>query len=131
MQVCKADSLTPVAICAPSAWKKNRCAFAIHSILTRAAGIITLQNRAMATSATYFSRKRSGDRMRSALVDAHRQRAFVDDVSVTVSAETCMTADALTKIVFALRDLARPILIRHRADAVILERDLVPRWFTP
>ena len=97
----------------------------------RAAGIITLQNRAMATSATYFSRKKSGERMRSALIDAQTQQPIVDDVSITVSAETCMTADALTKIVFALRDLARPILTRHGADAVILERDLVPRWFTP
>ena len=42
-----------------------------------------------------------------------------------------MTADALTKIVFVLRDLARPILTRYGADAVILERDLVPRWFIP
>ncbi len=98
---------------------------------TRAAGVVTLQNRALATSATYFSRKKSGERIRSALIDAHTQRPFVDDVSITVSAKTCMTADALTKIVFVLRDLARPILTRHGADAVILERDLVPRWFTP
>lgn len=69
--------------------------------------------------------------MRSGLVDAQTKRAFVDDVSITVSAETCMTADALTKIVFVLRDLARPILTRHHADPVILERDLAPRWFTP
>ncbi len=98
---------------------------------TRAAGVVTLRNRALATSATYFSRKKSGEQMRSALIDAHTQRSFVDDVSITVSAKTCMTADALTKIIFVLRDLARPILTRYRADAVILERDLVPRWFIP
>jgi FAD:protein FMN transferase len=96
----------------------------------RAAGIVTLQNRAVATSATYFSRKKFAGGMRSALIDAQRQRAFVEDVSVSVSAETCMTADALTKIVIALGDLARPILTRHHADAVILERDLPPCWFT-
>jgi thiamine biosynthesis lipoprotein len=96
-----------------------------------AAGIVNLKNRALATSATYFSRRKFAGHMRSALIDGQTQRALVDDVSVTVAADDCMTADALTKIVFALRDLARPILTRHGADAVILERDRTPRWFSP
>ena len=37
-----------------------------------------------------------------------------------------MTADALTKIVFAWREKAAPMLARHRADAVLLERDGAP-----
>ena len=97
---------------------------------SRAAGVVTLQNRALATSATYFSRRESAGRMRSELIDGRTQQSFIDDVSVTVAAQECMTADALTKIVFALREHARPILVRHRADAVILERDLAPRWFS-
>ena len=95
----------------------------------RAAGIVTLQNRALATSATYFSRRKFRGDVRSALIDGQTQQPFVDDVSISVAADDCMTADALTKIVFALRERARPILAHHRADAVILERDLAPKWF--
>ena len=98
---------------------------------SRPAGMVTLKNRALATSATYFSRKKSGGKTRSALIDGQTQQPFVDNVSVTVAANDCMTADALTKIVFVLRDLARPILTHHAADAVILERDSAPRWFSP
>lgn len=96
----------------------------------RAAGVITLQNRALATSATYFSRRKFARRMRSALIDAPRRKPFVDDVSVTVAADDCMTADALTKIVFAMRERAHPILARHRADAIILDRDRAPQRIT-
>jgi thiamine biosynthesis lipoprotein ApbE len=39
-----------------------------------------------------------------------------------------MTADALTKIVFALREKAAPLLKRYRADALILERDGARGW---
>ena len=94
----------------------------------RAAGIVTLQNRALATSATYFSRKKCGAHLRSALIDGQTQQPFVDDVSISVAADDCMTADALTKIVFALREQSRPILMRHAANAVILERDRAPQW---
>jgi thiamine biosynthesis lipoprotein len=94
------------------------------------AGMVTLKNRALATSATYFSRRKSGRQMRSALIDGQTNQSLVDSVSVTVAADNCMTADALTKVVFALRDLARPILTHHAADAVILERDFAPRWFS-
>ena len=97
---------------------------------TRAAGIVTLQNRALATSATYFSRQKYGTRVRSALIDGQTQQPLVDDVSVSVAADDCMTADALTKVVFVLREGARPILANHRADAIILERDRTPQWFS-
>jgi len=39
-----------------------------------------------------------------------------------------MTADALTKIVFTLREKAAPLLARHRADALLLEREGAPSW---
>ncbi len=97
---------------------------------SRAAGVVILKNRALATSATYFSRKKHGARVRSALVDGQTQQSFIDDVSISVAADDCMTADALTKIVFALRERGRPILTRHRADAIILDRDRAPRWIS-
>jgi thiamine biosynthesis lipoprotein len=95
----------------------------------RSAGIVTLKNRALATSATYFSRTNVDGHARSALIDGQTERPFIDDVSISVAAEDCITADALTKIVFVLRERARAILKRHGADALILERDLAPELF--
>ena len=68
--------------------------------------------------------------MRSTLIHGQTWQPFVGDISISVAADDCMTADALTKIVFALRERARPILTNHRADAIILERDLMPQWLT-
>ena len=89
----------------------------------RAAGIVKLRNRAMATSALYFSRRNWRGVKVSSLLDGRTRRALTDFISVTVAAPECMVADALSKIVFALREKVRPLLIRHRADALLLERD--------
>ena len=83
-------------------------------------GMLCLRNRAVATSAAYFSRR--------ALVDGQTRRAMNRRISVTVAAKDCMTADALTKIVFALREKAAPLLKRYRADALIFERDGARGW---
>ncbi len=93
----------------------------------RAAGILTLKNRAVATSAIYFSRKKHRAHIHSALINGQSRESIVDDVSISVAADNCMTADALTKIVFVLRERAEPILLRHAADAIILECDRAPQ----
>ena len=82
--------------------------------------VLRLRNRAIATSATYFEP--------SALIDGRTRRSLKSSISVTVAAGDCTTADALTKIVFALREKAAPLLERYRADALILERDGSPGW---
>lgn len=87
---------------------------------TLASGKLRARNRAIATSATYFARH--------ALINGQTRRAMTDLISVTVAAEDCMTADALTKIVFVLREKAAPLLARYGADALLLERDGSPCW---
>jgi thiamine biosynthesis lipoprotein len=87
---------------------------------TRFAGVLRVRDRAIATSATYFAP--------GALIDGQTRRIMTDRVSVTVAACDCMTADGLTKIVFALRDKAAPLLARHRADALLLESGSSPPW---
>jgi len=89
-------------------------------------GVVLLRDRALATSATYFSRGPSSGGA-SALFDGISRRPCREEVSVSVAANDCLTADALTKIVLALREKAAPILQRHGADAVLLERDLTVR----
>lgn len=85
------------------------------------AGQLLLRNRAVATSASYFARD---------LFDGRNQRAVPADVSVTVGADDCMTADALTKVAAVLRHQSRSLLQRFRADALLLERDLPPCWLS-
>jgi thiamine biosynthesis lipoprotein ApbE len=62
------------------------------------------------------------------MLDGRTGQAARDLISVTVAAANCMTADALTKVVFALRERAAPLLTRYSADALLLEQDGVPSW---
>lgn len=94
------------------------------------AGVMSLSEHSMATSALYFARRRAGRRAVSPLIHGRTRRPCVDDVSVTVVAADCLTADALTKIVLALRDAARPILDIHRADALLAGRGFSPRFLS-
>jgi thiamine biosynthesis lipoprotein len=87
---------------------------------TQFSGMLRLRNRAAATSANYFSPR--------ALIDGQTRGAMTRQLSVSVAAADCMTADALTKIVFALREKSAPLLKRHGADALLLERDGSPSW---
>jgi len=83
-------------------------------------GMLRLSNRAIATSATYFAP--------GVLINGQTGRAMSDLVSVTVAARDCLTSDALTKIVFALREKAATLLKHYNADALILERDGSAAW---
>jgi thiamine biosynthesis lipoprotein len=81
-----------------------------------------LRDSAVATSAAYFSRKRWRKCWVCPLVDGRTRQPCDDSLSVTVHAPGALLADALTKIVFALREKAAPILQRHQASALLLDR---------
>ena len=93
-----------------------------------AAGAVRLRERAIASSGIYFTRIKNRGRCVSPILDARTGRAACDLISVTVGAANCMTADALTKVVFALRERAAPLLARYSADALLLEQDGDPSW---
>jgi len=92
------------------------------------AGAIKLCDRALATSAIYFTQRRCGRAVESPLLDGRTCRSSRKLISVSVAASACMIADALTKIVFILREKSRPLLARYHADALLLERDGAPSW---
>jgi FAD:protein FMN transferase len=94
----------------------------------RAAGAVRLRERAIATSGIYFARTKNRRRRVSPILDGRTGRAAGDLISVTVGAANCMTADALTKVVFALRERAAPVLARYSADALLLEQNGNPSW---
>jgi thiamine biosynthesis lipoprotein len=94
----------------------------------RAAAAVKLRERAIATSGIYFARRKRRDRCVSPVLDGRTGRAACDLISVTVAAADCMTADALTKVVFALREQAAPLLAQYSADALLLEQNGGPSW---
>jgi FAD:protein FMN transferase len=94
----------------------------------RAAGAVRLRERAIATSGIYFARKKNRRCYVSPILNARTGQAARDLISVTVGAASCMTADALTKVVFALREQAAPLLEQYSADALLLEQNGVPSW---
>lgn len=81
-----------------------------------------LRDGAVATSAAYFSRKRWRKCWVCPLVDGVTRLPCDQELSVSVHAPTALLADALTKIVFARREQAAPILQNHQASAMILDR---------
>ena len=81
-----------------------------------------LRDGAVATSATYFSRKRWRKCWVCPLVDGVTRLPCDDQLSVSVQAPTALLADALTKIVFARHEQAAAILQHHHASALILDR---------
>lgn len=86
------------------------------------AGTIALRQCALATSASYFTRERRNGEWVSPLIDGRTRRAIAGSLSVTVTAPTCLVADALTKIVFALGGKAASLLKTYRADALLIEQ---------
>lgn len=94
----------------------------IRSLDDPAAAIacVVLQDEAMATSATYYSARRSGDASTSALVDGRDGRTIAAGPSVSVFAPCCVLADALTKAVFAHDDPQLPALAQFGAIALVI-----------
>jgi thiamine biosynthesis lipoprotein len=95
---------------------------------TRIAGAVRLRERAMATSGIYFERRKHQGQYVSPLLDGRTGQTARELISVSVAAAECMVADALTKVVFALREEAAGLLAQYHADALLLERDGAPSW---
>jgi thiamine biosynthesis lipoprotein len=95
---------------------------------TRIAGAVRLRERAMATSGIYFERRRHHRKYVSPILNGRTNESACELISVSVAASECMVADALTKIVFTLREKAAGVLAQHHADALLLKRDGTPSW---
>jgi thiamine biosynthesis lipoprotein len=86
----------------------------------RSAYALAISNRALATSSPCFSRRRWRGRTISHLVALDREKAVTADISVSVLAEECWVADALTKVVLNAPSQAGRLLALHRAEACVL-----------
>jgi thiamine biosynthesis lipoprotein len=82
-----------------------------------------LVDGAVATSADYFSERESGEERIGPLVDPRRAACVGWGRSVSVIADTCMMADALTKVVALAPECAPARLEPLDAQALILDRE--------
>jgi FAD:protein FMN transferase len=81
---------------------------------------IQIRECALATSSPCFTEKNWRGRRVSHLANALRQTAVAGAVSVTVRAQECWLADALTKVVLNAPQFARKLLAKHHAEAFVL-----------
>jgi thiamine biosynthesis lipoprotein len=82
-----------------------------------------LRGGAIATSATYYARRLARNATVSPLIDPATRRPCTAMRSVSVMADRCVIADALTKVVFAAPDAAPGTLHRFGAHAIVLDAD--------
>jgi thiamine biosynthesis lipoprotein len=80
---------------------------------------IELQNASLATSSPSVTECKWRDRTVSHLVNPTSGRAVTGDISVTVRAQECWLADALTKVVLNAPALAEALMNKHNAEAYI------------
>lgn len=100
------------------------CAETVHVRHPRRPGMLlplaALRDGAMATSATYFSRRRVRGRQVSPVVHRADGRPCLRAFSASVVAPTCAVADALAKVVLLGGKDAFPMLDTFSASALIL-----------
>lgn len=89
--------------------------------------LVELHNASIATSGTYFSRRRIRGREVSAVIDAATGEPCRSRSSVSVVADRCVIADALTKVVLFGGRAAVPVLEQFSASAALLDADGVVR----
>ncbi len=87
-------------------------------LLTRS---LRIRNAALATSSPCFTERRMHGRSVSHLVNPRDGSAITGGISVTVRADECWLADALTKVVLNRPLLAEELLARHAAEAFVFE----------
>ena len=84
-----------------------------------------LADAAIATSGGYFSIGSGNDDAINPLIDPQRRACTTWNESVSVLAQTCMTADALTKIVRLAPEATPDMLARFEAQAVVIDGQTV------
>jgi thiamine biosynthesis lipoprotein len=85
--------------------------------------LLQLAKGAVATSAGYFRARRQRGHDITPLIHTPTARPMASPRSVTVIAQDCMTADALTKVVHANPTQSMAALARFEARALIVEDD--------
>jgi len=80
---------------------------------------VALQNKALASSGSYFSQRKFVDQDVSTLINSTTGKAIISQSSFSVMAPECMLADALTKVLANCRDVTHPCFNYFDAKAFI------------
>jgi len=91
--------------------------------------LVPVSETSVATSAGYFSSKICRGRKVSAMVDPRKGIPLLKRWSVSVFADSCMIADALTKVVFALGEQSAAFMSKFKTSALILYPNNQMRFF--
>lgn len=81
--------------------------------------VLEVSNCALASSSNATTQRQFGDRMVGPHLNGVSKEPVGFGTFVTVVAETCVIADALTKVVLALGEGAHDILVHHKATAYV------------
>lgn len=90
-------------------------------LATQLMPLCRMSEGAIATSALYFSGRQIDGHPVSPLINPRTRHACVASSSVSVLADRCIVADALTKVVFAQPERALAALNQFGAHAVVLD----------
>ena len=94
---------------------------------TRVVALAEIADAAVATSAYGDQRRLIGGRWATSLIDAPKGLPVMSTRTVSVIADTCMIADALTKVV-ALRGAAARSLLQHYGAVAAVLSPAAQRW---
>jgi thiamine biosynthesis lipoprotein len=93
---------------------------------------VEVTDEALASTARRFDPFQSADTASSAIIDPVRRRPAHAIDGATVRASSCMTADALTKIVMIAGTDATELLEHYNANALLISTDgdvqITPDW---
>lgn len=98
-------------------WRAEKVMLRVPELKRAQVVQLAMKNRACATSASYYQ---LADGKPSVLLNPHTGQAIDKKCSITVFADSCILADALTKVAFASVD-ANKILQEYNATAVVIE----------
>jgi len=93
---------------------------------------VVVANAALASSALSFNPLQLAETSATAVIDPATRQPAVAVSGATVRAASCMTADALTKIVMIAGEGASPLLLQYHASALLIlqsgEIRVTPEW---
>jgi FAD:protein FMN transferase len=87
---------------------------------TRAMCLLDIANAALATSGSRFEPMAGSMPTGCAVIDPRTAAPVTDIIGTTVRAQSCMLADALTKVVMTTGEAAAPLLTHYGASALFI-----------
>ena len=96
-------------------WKDARVNVQVSSKWRKKLHLVQMKNKSLATSASYYLHPKQGS-----IINPRSRKPLKDRRVVSVFAENCMLADALTKVIF-LSDHAETVMQYYGAESIVFD----------